>query len=188
MELSTDLRLATDAFLDRLHRISTAQFDLDTPCEGWNVADLINHVAVGSAMAVALVEGASTEEAAAIMSSRVEGELVAVCRHQLSAAVSALEGPIAHEDIVHHPVGDVPASQLLSFRIGDLTLHSWDLSRATGMNEALPQALVERSWADFSPMEPFIGSIGMFGDGPSGLLGEDADLQARLLDLTGRRA
>jgi len=187
MEPSPELRLATDTFLDRLHRVSTAQFDLATPCEGWDVADLVNHVAVGSAMAVALLAGASTDEAKSIIDSRVEGDLLAECRHQLSAAVAAFEGAVDSDQIVHHPVGDVPAAQLLSFRIGDLTLHSWDLSRATGMDESLPMSLVERAWADFAPMEPFIGSIGLFGAGPSGSLDGTAGLQERLLDLSGRR-
>jgi hypothetical protein len=36
-------------------------------------------------------------------------------------------------------------------------------------------------------MAPIIGQIGIFGEGPSGTVGEDAPLQERLLDLTGRR-
>jgi hypothetical protein len=32
-----------------------------------------------------------------------------------------------------------------------------------------------------------IGQIGVFGDGPSGDVGEESELQLRLLDLTGRR-
>ena len=187
MDQSPDLRLATDTFLDRLHRVSSPQFELPTPCGDWDVAALINHVAAGSAMAVALVEGCSTEEAAPIMRTQVEGDLLAACRQHLSQAVAALEGPIDADTVVHHPIGDVPASQLLSFRVGDLTIHSWDLSRATGMDEVLPAALVERSWQDLKPLEPIIGSIGIFGEGPSGALEDEGDLLAQLLDLTGRR-
>jgi hypothetical protein len=36
-------------------------------------------------------------------------------------------------------------------------------------------------------MEGFIGKSGFFGSGPSGAVGEDAPLQTRLLDLSGRR-
>ena len=187
MDHSSDLRLATDTFLDRLHRVSEAQFDLPTPCEGWNVRDLINHVAVGSQMAVALVNGCTTEEAAAIIGGQTEGDLLASCRARLDEVIAAVEGPIADDVIVHHPIGDVPVSQLVSFRIGDLALHSWDLSRATGMNEALPPELVERAYADFKPLEAIIGSIGLFGEGPSGTLEAGVGRQIQLLDLTGRR-
>jgi hypothetical protein len=37
-------------------------------------------------------------------------------------------------------------------------------------------------------MAPFIGEVGMFGTGPSGFFNDDAPLQLRLLDLTGRRS
>jgi hypothetical protein len=37
------------------------------------------------------------------------------------------------------------------------------------------------------PMEPFIATIGVFGTGPSGTVGEEAPRQERLLDCTGRR-
>jgi hypothetical protein len=43
------------------------------------------------------------------------------------------------------------------------------------------------AWEGLQPMVPFIGEIGAFGTGPSGTVAEDAPLQLRLLDLTGRR-
>jgi hypothetical protein len=88
---------------------------------------------------------------------------------------------------VHHPIGDVTGSQLLGFRIGDATLHSWDLARALGIDETLEPELVESVWGQLEPISAIIGEIGVFGDGPSGTVGEDAELQLRLLDLTGRR-
>jgi uncharacterized protein (TIGR03086 family) len=187
MDTSPDLRLATDTFLERLDRVSEEQVSRTTPCEGWDVGQLIDHVTAGSAMAVALMAGCSTEEAQATMGAAVEGDRFEACRRQLGLAVAALEGPTAPETIVHHPIGDVSAAQLLAFRIGDLTIHSWDLSRALGFDETLPAALVERAWADLSPMAGFIGSVGVFGEGPSGSLDDSTLLQARLLDLSGRR-
>jgi len=88
---------------------------------------------------------------------------------------------------VHHMVGDIPAAMLLGFRIGDLTLHSWDLARAIQADESLDPVLVEAVWETVSPMRDSIGQTGVFGDGPSGDLSDDAPLQVRLLDLTGRR-
>ena len=42
-------------------------------------------------------------------------------------------------------------------------------------------------WTQLAPMTPFIAQTGVFGAGPSGEVGQDAPLQVRLLDLTGRR-
>ncbi|HMC39818.1 MAG TPA: hypothetical protein VKI19_09165, partial [Acidimicrobiales bacterium] len=73
-------------------------------------------------------------------------------------------------------------------RTGDALLHAWDLARAVDADDQLPADLVSEVWAHMSPMAGFIGSSGFFGSGPSGEVSEDAPLQTRLLDLSGRRA
>lgn len=187
MEHTPDLTDATAAFLSRLDQVSEAQFGDLTPCEGWTVADLIGHVIAGNTMTVALVNGATTDEAKALIAAAPSGDVLEQCRHSLNESVAALEGPIAADAIVHHPMGDIPASQLLEFRLMDLVLHAWDLSRALGLDETLPGVVVERVYTSMAPLEPFIGTLGIFGDGPSGTLADDASIQVRLLDLTGRR-
>jgi uncharacterized protein (TIGR03086 family) len=158
-----------------------------TPCEGWTVRDLVVHVVGGTVMSVALLNGATSEEAFALLQADVLGdepvETFVAAQADLSAAFRATD----LELIVHHMVGDIPAAMLLGFRIGDLTLHSWDLARAIQADESLDPVLVEAVWEAVSPMRDSIGQTGVFGDGPSGDLTDDAPLQARLLDLTGRR-
>ncbi len=91
------------------------------------------------------------------------------------------------ERTVHHFIGDIPGAQLLGVRTGDLAVHSWDLARALGLDEQLDPALAASVWAGLAPVAPFLGQSGMFGEGQSGTLPEDASDQARLLDATGRR-
>ena len=187
MEHTPDLGDATAAFLSRLDQVSEAQLGDVTPCEGWTVADLIGHVIAGNLMTVGLVNGATTEEATALIAERPQGDLLEACRQTLNEQVAALEGPIAADAIVHHPMGDIPASQLLEFRLMDLLLHAWDLSRALGLDETLPEVVVQRVYEGMLPLESFIGTLGIFGEGPSGELAADASVEVRLLDLTGRR-
>jgi uncharacterized protein (TIGR03086 family) len=85
-------------------------------------------------------------------------------------------------------MGDVPAAQLLGYRVTDLTLHGWDLARAVGGDESIDAELAEFVLAGLLPMAPVIAKIGVFGDGPSGSVGDDAPVQVRLLDFSGRRA
>lgn len=104
-----------------------------------------------------------------------------------SGEYAAFEQSGATERIVHHPAGDIPETQLLGFRIGGLTLHAWDLAHASGGDETLDSELVEAVWAQLSPMAPFITQTGVFCPGPSGEVAQNAPLQVRLLDLSGRR-
>jgi uncharacterized protein (TIGR03086 family) len=159
-----------------------------TPCEGWTVRDLVVHVVGGTAMSVALLDGATSDEAYALLQTDVLGdEPVDTFRAAQGELVARFRALDDLSMIVHHMVGDIPAAMLLGFRIGDLTLHSWDLARAVGADESLDPALVEAVWEAVAPMGESIGETGVFGDGPSGAVPADAPLHLRLLDLTGRR-
>ena len=103
------------------------------------------------------------------------------------AQEAAFRAPGAFDRTCHHPIGDVPGAQLARFRIGDMTLHAWDVARATGGDETLDAELVADVYESMLPMTPFIGTVGVFGTGPSGTLDDAAPTQQRLLDLSGRR-
>ena len=138
-------------------------------------------------MAVALLLGASTEEASAMFSQEAPDNLIEACEESVDAELVALHDEKDRDKIVHHPMGDIPVSQLMNFRIADLTLHSWDLARSIGVNEELPATLVDLVYGTLQPLEAIIGQIGVFGEGPSGDIAADASTQLKLLDLTGRR-
>ena len=105
----------------------------------------------------------------------------------LRAQAMAFADPAVLDRVVQHPAMDMPGSQLLGFRVGDLLVHSWDLARAIGADETLDPEIVAVVAQNIEPMRPFIGQIGMFGDGPSADADPDADPQSALLDLMGRR-
>ena len=188
MEPLDALALATVTFVGVLDQVTDAQMHVQTPCEDWDVAALIEHVTMGSEMAIAMLDGASQAEAMAFRDREFGGDdPVSACRAAVDAQVVRLRAVTDWDAIVHHPVGDVPAAQLLGFRTGDLTLHAWDLATAIGADTGLPDDLAVVVYESMKPMEPFIGQIGLFGEGPSGDVADDADVQQRLLDLTGRR-
>ena len=169
------------AALGQVHWVRT------TPCEGWDVRTLVVHLVEGSHMTARLLDGASVDEARAVF-RQPHGDLPA----ELTAAFTAERAAFARPDslamTVHHPAaGDIPGQRLLEFRTTDYVLHSWDLARAVGGDDRLPEGLVATVWEGLQWMAPFIAKTGVYGDGPSGALGDDAPLQARLLDLSGRR-
>lgn len=172
----------------RLRQIEPGDWDRSTPCGDWNVRELVVHVIGATRMATALVGGCSRDDAAAILKSETSPDDASGTFHAAAdaqAAAFAEDGAL--ERTCAHPSGDFPGTVLLGFRIGDYALHAWDLARAIGADETLPAELVEHVWDGIQPMLPIIGSIGVFGDGPSGTVTEDAPMQIRLLDATGRR-
>jgi len=168
--------------------IDADQWTLPTPCPDWNVTELLGHVIAGSQMAAAIAGGADRGEAIELLSTNFVGDdPMSALDTALSLAETALTHPDVDERICQHPAGNMPGSQVRSLRISDLVVHQWDLARAIGADESLDAEVVQIAWDDISPMTPIIAQLGVFGDGPSATVAEDAPLQLRLLDLMGRR-
>jgi uncharacterized protein (TIGR03086 family) len=160
----------------------------ETPCEGWSIRDLTAHVATGNVRVTYLLEGSSVEQAAALVDrDLLEDDPLSAFDRSLRAQIQGFSASGSLERICRHPMGDMPGRALLRFRTIDLTLHAWDLARATGSSEVLDPALVAYAWREIEPTVSKMGAMGFYGDGPSGTLPEGAPLQVRLLDASGRR-
>lgn len=172
----------------RLESVSAQQWDLPTPCEGWLVRDLVIHMAVGATMSAQILGGKQWTREAVVQAVWSAPDLKAEWEWRTIEERAGFVAPGALGRTVSHPVmGDIPCSQFLGMRVGDALLHAWDLARAIGADEQLDPQLVAEVWTGMAPMAGFIGRSGFFGSGPSGGVGEDAPLQTRLLDLSGRR-
>lgn len=181
------LARSADLFESKLVAIPASSMNAPTPCEDWDVSQLIRHSIAGATMSAAILRGASRDEALAILDgTTLDVDPVAQFRRCADELADAFAEPGAMDRTVAHPAMEMPAAQLLGFRIGDNLIHAWDLARATGGDETLDEELVALVWENVQPMRPFIGQIGQFGEGPSA---EDLDAPAalRLLDFMGRR-
>ena len=188
MEPISALGVARSEFDRRLRAVGPGDWDRPTPCGDWTVRDLVVHVIAAARMATALLDGCSTDEAAKILAAEAApDDAIATFAEVADAQAHAFAQDGALELVVHHPRGEFPGMVLLGFRTGDFALHAWDLARAIGADETLPEDLVNQVWSGIEPMLPIIGTLGAFGEGPSGTVPEDAPLQTRLLDATGRR-
>ena len=182
------LDLAAGEFARRLRAVKAEQWSRPTPCSEFNVRQLVEHVVAGNRMSAILLDGGSREQALVPFKIDVlESNPVEAFNGSYRTKFDRFKRPGALDKIVHHPMGDIPATMLLNFRIGDLTLHAWDLARAIGTDEQLNASLVQLVWDNLSPMGDAIASSGAFGAGPSGDVPATAPLQTRLLDLSGRR-
>ena len=71
------------------------------------------------------------------------------------------------------------------FVLGDVVVHTWDLARATGLDETLDADIVHDMLVGMEPLDDMLRASGQYG--PKVEVGADADEQTRLIAFTGRR-
>ena len=105
----------------------------------------------------------------------------------LDAAVQAiLDDPVASAQTFSHPMaGTHRLDEALSmFFLGDVLVHTWDLARATGQDEALDAEEVAGMYEGILPMDEMLRQSGQYG--PRVAVSDDADTQTKLLAFVGR--
>lgn len=190
MDAIEALQQARTEFETRLAAITDDQWSNATPCTEWDVRALVNHMMLGNRMTVQLLGGAETSDViAGLDDDLIEGvddvpaafRAVADALHADFAADGALEGTVSH------PMGEIPRTMFIGFRVCDYAVHAWDLARGIGADDQLDPDLVQWLWEDCQPMKDGLAATGMFGEGASSSVAGDAPLQERYLDTFGRR-
>ncbi len=170
-------------FGERLSNVTDLDWDLPTPCDGWDVRTLVAHVATGEALVTQVLSGGGSWDAE-VDPSVLGLNPMTVWRGTALAALEVASGEGVLDAIHAHAVGDLPGGVIVGFRVTDNLVHGWDLARACGADVELPEVLAERC-LDF--WLPLAGSAGMgahFG-GPV-MPPEGASAGVRLLSLLGR--
>lgn len=188
MDPLAPLDAASLEFRRRLAGISPDQWPQPTELGDWTVRGLIDHVIGANWMSVVLLGGGTREEAIASMATSADHTDLLVSFDESTAAQRvAFAAPGAFELVVPHPSGDLPGARLFGFRLVDLTIHAWDLARATDGDLEINPMLATSLWETLSPTAAHLVATGVFGEGASGDVPEDAPVQVRLLDMLGRR-
>lgn len=156
-----------------------------TPDAEWDVRALVNHVVCENLWVPPLLEGMTVGE----VGDRFDGDQLGddpqsawAEAARLSVAAAGDEGVLVRT--VHVSFGDIPGRDYLSQLVCDHVIHGWDLARAIGAAERLDAELVDFTYGYLAPQAEDWRAAGVFGpkvEPPPG-----ADLQARLLALTGR--
>jgi uncharacterized protein (TIGR03086 family) len=187
-ELLELFQRAQAAFTDRVDAVEPGQWDLEA-LPGWTVADLVAHLVGEAHWVPGLLAGEPVDDVAAQVPA---GTDVLLTPDPLTAweavADEALAAVAAAGDLtgtVHLSRGPTPAHEYVEELTADLTVHSWDLARATGGDEELDPALVHAAEA-LAGRLPDEGVPGLF-DAPVEVP-DGASAQARLLARFGRRA
>ena len=153
-----------------------------TPDTEWCVRDLVRHIIVEQQWIPPLLAGLSVLEAKRSIAPL--GPDLAAEWETHSALADAAWAATPAGSPVNLSYDTVTASDYLREQVSDVTIHAWDLARATGADETLDILLVEAVWTVFEPQKDTLQASGLFAS-PIGL-DDNAPLQSRLLALTGR--
>lgn len=167
-----------------LQQVDDEHLDLETPCEGWNVEALLSHVVLGDVSVPLLFAGDPLPTTMAIDTSILGPNPVATWRGTALSAIEALRSTGAMEQLVQHPIGEVPGSVVARFRLVDVLGHTWDLAHSIGVEAELPHALAEAALDFLFPMVDQLRDSRVFG--PPVPPPTNAEADVRFLALIGR--
>jgi uncharacterized protein (TIGR03086 family) len=163
------------------------QWDSPTPCAGWDVRTLVNHIVYEDRWTAPLMDGQTLAE----VGDRFEGDLlgndpVGACKDAVEEAMASVSGPGALDRTVHLSFGETPAEEYVWQLLADHLIHAWDLARAIGADDRLDPELVAACTPWFAEREDLYRAGGVVGPRPPTDAG--ADPQTLLLAAFGRRA
>jgi uncharacterized protein (TIGR03086 family) len=170
----------------RVHMIPSDHWEASTPCDEWDVHDLVRHNTVENLWVRPLLDGLSVADVGDafdgdVLGSDPEAVWEASRREALEAFDEAdIDGEVALAR------GATPTLEYLQERVFDLLVHAWDLARGIGVDETLDEEVVEAVWEWARPMAQMLAALPEFFEPPVAV-DPDADLQTRLLHLTGRQ-
>jgi uncharacterized protein (TIGR03086 family) len=178
-EISERYRHVAEEFSARARAVPEDGWGRQSPCEKWTARDVVTHVVAASGMfvgrvGVELPEGPSTED-----------DPVAAWETARAGVQAALEDPSVATREYDGGMGRMTLEASVGmFGIGDVLVHTWDLARATGLDEHLDPDEVHRLFVVMEPNDAAMRQGTAFG--PRVPCADDADEQTRLLAFTGR--
>ena len=161
------------------------QWHRPTPCEDWDVRDLVNHVVSGNFWVAPLMTGSTIED----VGDRLDGDVlgddpVDAYRRSAEEAAAAFSADGAMEALANVSYGPVPGRVYAGHRFIDVLVHGWDLAVGTGADTNLRPNLVEACLEVVQPEAAMLAASGAFGEDHE--VPEGAAPQTRLLALLGR--
>jgi uncharacterized protein (TIGR03086 family) len=165
--------------------IGDDQWGLPTPCVGWDVRELVNHIVAGNLWAAQLGSGRTIAD----VGSDLDGDVLGsdpVVAYDISAesAAAAFEAPGALDAPCAVSYGPVPGSVYAGHRLIDVLIHGWDVASATGQPTQIDPSLIDACWQVVRPQLSLLQGSGAFGVDSTQNAGSDP--QSSLLAALGR--
>ena len=168
-------------FTARVEAVPDEAWERPAPCEGWVARDVVRHL-------VGWVPGLLASGSAETVSPGpdVETDPAGAWAHLRDALQATLDDPERAAAPFRHPqAGDHRLDDAIAqFVLGDVLVHTWDLARATGLDETLDPEEVHGMLVGVEAMGDALSKSGHYGVAVP--VAPDADEQTRLIAATGR--
>jgi uncharacterized protein (TIGR03086 family) len=181
-DLADRYRRVAAGFTERTREVPDSAWENPAPCEGWVARDIVRHIVewvpafFEAAGAPPLPAGPSVDDDPAESWSALDAGLQSFLDDpELSALV------VTHPHAGQHRLDDA----IGMFVLGDVLVHTWDLARATGLDETLDNEIVHDTLVGMEPWDERLRMSGQYG--PRVEVAADADEQTRLIAFTGRQ-
>ena len=129
------LQRVVDETTQVVNDVSDEQLANPSPCAGWTVRDVINHITGGATMfAISAEQGSVPDD---VLGRLMGGDNLgddpqAAWATAAKRAMSAFEQPGALEKTVKLPFGEMPGGVALNIAVFDVLTHAVDIARASG--------------------------------------------------------
>jgi len=178
-EISDRYRRLAVGFTARVTAVPSDRWSSPSPCEGWTAAEVVAHVAEAAGLFLALVDrqpppgpSATDDPLGAWEASR-------------DAIQAGLDDPDVAGLEYEGELGRATFEMAIGrFASPDLLVHTWDLSRAAGLDERLDPDEVHQVFEAMKPVDAMLRASGAFG--PKLAPPPGADEQTQLLAFLGR--
>lgn len=174
-------REIADGFGRRLDGVRSGQWDAPSPCVGWTAQDVVVHVVETHRRVLAALDGSPLRPVGP------DGDLAAEWAGVRAEVEAALDDPSTASTTVGAPFSPQPFASLVGGLLAaDTLVHTWDLARATGQDDQLPEDAIAEALAFLTPLDNAIRRPGGFAAKIEPVVG--ADLQTCFLNFCGREA
>jgi uncharacterized protein (TIGR03086 family) len=180
-EISERFTKVADQFTRRVVAVPATAWDNPAPPEGWVARDVVEHLVEWVPSFLETYAGVELPTGPAVADDPV-GAWTAL-RDGLQAT---LDDPETAVRPCNPPPGPTTVEQAVDqFMTNDILVHTWDLARATGLDETLDPDEVHRLLVAMEPYDDALRASGQYG--PRVHVPDDADEQTKLIAFTGRR-
>jgi uncharacterized protein (TIGR03086 family) len=176
-------RRALDGFDRVISKVPEDRWEAQSPCAEWKAVDVAGHVISVQGF---VTGGLTGESRGAGLSVRdVAGpDPVASWREARASLEAAAGAPGALDTVIKTPFGEMPVDTFLGIIVLDALTHTWDLARATGLDDTLDPELVSIAFERIRPLDAAIRGANF---GPKLEAPEGSDEQTQLMAFLGRR-